>query len=167
MPMLYLGRSPMFSAREIGEVSRLLKDAVGKIAASARRPLYSLQACRIDDHVGFYARDFFNRSVHRMHLRRGGVTFADDFFARLTRDGTFECDEWGEIVPQFVIVRHHRENPKTLRLISGARLIATVAACRFGTIGETEFRSLARLFSSVVGIGCDDVEALVTYVAAG
>jgi hypothetical protein len=103
LPSLHHGRTQVFVHRDLAALGARLNRALEVIGAASEDAAYFVASCRIGDKPGLYLRDLFNRSSYRLHLSRLGVEFAEDPYTRLMASGLFDCRDWGEFEPQFVI----------------------------------------------------------------
>jgi hypothetical protein len=103
LPMLYHGPAQIFADRRLENLGLRLNRALEAIAAAETDAIYMATACRIGDVTGIYMRDLFNRASFRIHMSRLGADFAEDPYVSLLPSGKFECRDWGEFEPGFLV----------------------------------------------------------------
>ena len=165
LPALYMGSSPVFADRSIEAVRERLNRLIESVVRSHSRPTYCFHPMRFDNRFGLYGRDLYNRSVYRKRLERLGVTFSSDPYPRLTGDGTFECDDWGEIKPDAVVLAaDDLDNPRRVVRTEGALLAFSFLTMRFGPVDPSEVRLITSLSKKVSAVSAPDPAAVMSHL---
>lgn len=165
LPTLYLGNAAVFADRSIDAVCERLNLLVVAIVRSHERPTYCFHPIRFDDRFGLYGRDLFNRSIYRKRLERLGVTFSADPYPRLTEHGAFECDDWGEISPEVVVLAADDvEHPERVVRTGGALLPFSFLTMRFGQVGPSEIRLVTSMSKRMTAVSAEDPAAVMAYL---
>ena len=138
LPTLYVGKEAMFIDRDLSLVRRQLGELVNAIHRSRQRPTYMIQPCEFAGRRGLYGRDFLNRARYRRILVREGMTFARDRFPRLTESGAFECDDWGEFVPEFLVMADYPETGPDVKRTHPSAVNVALASVRLGAITSVQ-----------------------------
>jgi hypothetical protein len=152
LPLLYLGRAPLFGARNVIHLARRLVEVAELITSSHRQPTYALASCDFRGRTGLYAMDLYNRSSRRRRLERLGLTFSDPPFVRLAPDGRCTSAEHNTFSPEFLILANRPKGAFT----SPAKVLMVLATLRLGPPAPSELTVLARLAHSVQLIHGDD-----------
>ena len=163
-PTLYLGKAPIFAQRELPDLEKDLELTLQAILESRKRPIYWLQACRIEGHTCLYGGDTYNRSAYRRKLARSGMEFSCDPYVKLTERGTFACSDWGELAPGLVILKVSGGEPEEIVETSGAIFLGILSQARLGALETAELRHLVRATSGMTGTGAGDPGALVEHI---
>jgi hypothetical protein len=164
LPTLYLGKAPIFAQRELSTLEGDLELTLQAILESRRRPVYWLQACRIDGHSCLYGGQAYNRSAYRRKLARLGMEFSSEPFVRLTERGKFASSDWGELTPGVVVLQISGGEPEEIVETSGAILLGILSQARLGALSTAELRQLVRACATVTGTGAGDAAALVEHI---
>jgi hypothetical protein len=152
LPLLYLGRAPLFGARNVTDLTRRLVQVAELLMSSYRQPTYALASCDLEGRAGLYAMDLYNRSSRRLKLQRLGLTFSDLPFIRLAPDGRCMTAEHDIFSPKFLILANRPQGALT----SPAKLLMILATLRLGLPAPSELNLLAELGESVQVIHGDD-----------
>lgn len=158
LPRLHFGRREIFADRSLEEVRRRLHHLADTIIKASERPTYMLQPCRYGTQMGLYAKDFFNRSKSRFELKREGVVFADDPFARLVGDGAVECDDWGRFVPQFLILNADPERSEVD--VSRGRIVFMLTSFKLGPATPWDIMQLQQVTKSSIAVRAFDAASV-------
>lgn len=141
LPTVWFGKTPFYTDRDLARVVERLRYMVEATFYVPQRSTYLLNACRFDGMTGLYGQDFHNRSVFRSKLQRAGMTFSEEPFTRINSNGVFECSDWGEFEPSFVVLRNasdFTEDPDEVVETKGAALAFALTAYRLGMAGPAE-----------------------------
>lgn len=147
VPTLYMGRSPIFGARDLTKVKERLSLMIEVIRLVSLRPTYMLTACEFNGEKGLCGRDFFNRSAYRSRLRQLGMRFSDHPVTYFNGQ-EFACDGWEAFVPKFVILRKDWDYPEDYSGVirtTGGVLTFHLCAYRLQGVGAEELRQLTPL----------------------
>jgi hypothetical protein len=167
LPALYLGSSPIFADRSIEAVCKRLNQLVESVVRSQDRATYCLHPIQFDHRFGLYGRDLYNRSVYRRRLERLGVTFSADPYPRLTKRANFECDDWGEIAPEVVMLAaDDLDNPQRVVRTEGALLTFSFLTMRFGQVNPSEMELMTYIGRKVTAVSAQDPAAVMSYLRA-
>ena len=162
LPTLFFGRAPVFVDRSVDKVATRLVRAVELATEAWRRPTYLLQPCVLDGRPGLYARDLLNRSAFRARLRRLGVEFTEDPFVTFTDTDRFNCRDWGDFEPSFVITPGYEpEDPDEIMESTDALLAFRLATFRMGAIEPQELKRLVRVCTGLDSASAKNAEAIV------
>jgi hypothetical protein len=164
LPLLYLDRAAIFADRELSIVRRELSKAVDAIASSIARPTYFIDPCEIGGRRGLYARDLYSRTAYRRRLMRQGARFGGDRYPRFTESGTFDCDDWGEFDPSFVIVDLDPDDPQEIGTMSAGLMAFVLATHRFGRPSSEELSRLVSLCRQVEVVSASDPSTVVGHL---
>lgn len=145
LPMLYHGPAQIFADRRLEALGLRLNRALEAIAAVPGDAIYMTNACRIGPSYGLYARDLFNRASFRLHMSRLGVEFAEDPYVTLLPSGRFECRDWGEFEPEFMVAGGpFPADPEDVDERTGGMAPFMFGVLRLGRITASELAHLAR-----------------------
>jgi hypothetical protein len=93
---------------------------------------------------------------------RLGMVFAEDPYTTLTERGTFECDDWGEFTPAFMVFGYEDDDPAQVLVTTGAMLPMTAIDLRIGRVTPEQLHLLVDSLRSIKAWSAGDSEALVT-----
>jgi hypothetical protein len=164
LPSLYLGSAAIFADRELSSVRQELSKCVDAIASSSARPTYFIDPCEVGGRRGLYARDLYSRSAYRRRLMRQGVRFGDDRFPRFTESGKFECDDWGEFAPSFVVMGLEPDDPQEIGTMSAGLMAFVLATHRFGRPSSEELSLLIAFCRRVEAASASDPSTVVGHL---
>ncbi len=156
LPSLYLGTAAIFADRELARVHQELSKCVDAITLSTSRPTYFIDPCEIGGRRGLYARDVHSRSAYRRRLMRQGMRFGDDRFPRFNDDGRFECDDWGEFDPSFVLMDLEPDDPQEIGTMSAGLMAFLLATHRFGRPSSEELSLLIAFCKRAEAVSASD-----------
>jgi hypothetical protein len=169
LPTVWFGKTPFYTDRDLRKVEERLQYMAEATFFVPERTTYMLNACRIDGRVGLYGQDFHNRSFFRTKLQRHGMEFAHDPFTTFNPSGAFECSDWGEFKPTFVILRNaadYTDDPVEIIELKGAALAFQLTAYRLGMAGPTEISQLVRLVKGVGAVSALTPEPVARALAS-
>lgn len=162
LPSVYLDKAMIFADKDFDQVSKKLQEAAHAAIRSRRVPMYKIQACRIGDRVGLYARDMHNRSPFTRRLRRAGMDFSDDIFVQLEDDGTFESQDFGRFQPEFAILNVlDADDPDRVVAPSPAEFPFLLSLFRMGKSGPSDLRALVSATKRMEAMGARNPEAVI------
>jgi hypothetical protein len=165
LPALYMGNAAVFADRSIDAVCARANKLVEAMVRSHERPTYCFHPIHFDDRFGLYGRDLFNRSVYRRRLERLGVTFSADPYPRLTERGAFECDDWGEISPEVVMLAaDDADHPERIVQTGGALLPFSFLTMRFGPVHPSEIRLVTSVSKRMTAVSAQDPAAIMAFL---
>lgn len=165
LPALYLGNAPVFADRSIDAVCERANQLVEAIVRSNERPTYCFHPIHFDDRFGLYGRDLFSRSIYRRRLERLGVDFSGDPYPRLMESGAFECDDWGEISPEVVVLAADDvDHPERVVRTGGALLPFSFLTMRFGPVDPSEIRLVTSVSKRMTAVSAPDPAAIMVYL---
>lgn len=164
LPSLYLGGAAIFADRKISRVLQELSKCVDAITSSSARSTYFIDTCEIGARRGLYVRDLYSRSAYRRRLTRQGLRFGDDRFPRFTESGTFECDDWEEFDPSFVIMGMEPDDPQEIGTMSTALMAFALATHRFGRPTSEELSLLIAFCKRVEAVSASDPSTMVGHL---
>jgi hypothetical protein len=164
LPTVYLGNSPVFADRNLDSIRERVERSVEAMVAAPRKRPYLLQPCRLEERMGLYWRDIYNRSAYRSKLVRLGVTFSEDPYPRFTEEGAFKCEDWGAFIPDFAILAVDSTDPDGVEVIGGGLLVFGAATGRFGHASAEELGQLARMLRGVVAVSSDSPASVVDHL---
>jgi len=163
LPSLYLGTAAIFADRELSSVLHELSKCVAAIVSSSARPTYFIDPCEIGGRRGLYARDLYSRSAYRRRLVRQGVRFGDDRFPRFTERGTFECDDWGDFDPSFVVMDLEPDEPQGGSMSAGLPAFV-LATHRLGRLSSEELSRLIAFCKRVEVVSASDPSTVIGHL---
>lgn len=167
LPMLYHGPAQIFADRHLENLALRLNRALEAIAAAETEALYMATACRIGDTYGLYMRDLFNRASFRLHMSRLGVDFAEDPYTKLLPSGRFECRDWGEFDPSFLVSGGPFPlDPDAVEVRRGAMAPFMFGVFRLGRITPRELAHLGRFVRNARVLASQSPHAVVEAVQA-
>lgn len=161
LPSLYLGTSQIFADRDVDRVIDRLVATAAAVVRGKEEPTFMLHACKFAGMLGLYGRDFFNRAVYRRKLQRLGMRFATDSLVRMTAQGSFECADWGEFTPRFVVLGMDAEDPTVVVRTRGAELLFRLASTSLGDVSPADLKRLLPVALSLPALSAARPEALV------
>ena len=164
LPSLYIGSIQVFASRELATLLERLQHVLDSTIAAQDETILVLEACRLGDRIGLYARDFCNREHFRRKLVRAGIEFSGDPYLRLLPTGQFWFPGWGEFRPSFVILNRELEEPTEVSIEDGAYVWWTLAAHRVGRNTPQDLTSLRAALSDAVAIGSGNAQSLVNHL---
>jgi hypothetical protein len=164
LPTLYLGKAPFFGHRNLAAVQEYVGRAAALLVQSSTQPTYLLRACHWRSRPGLYGADFHNRSAFRRKLTSLGMTFGDEPFVQLNDRGNFRSSAWGDISPEFLVMKTSAEDPESVAVVAGALLLTMVSGTRLGALSAAELSRLAAALSSTTGVGSPHPEAVVSFL---
>jgi hypothetical protein len=165
LPTLFFGRAPIFVDRSIEKLAERLVDLVEIAAEAWRRPTYLLQPCKLADRRGLYARDLLNRSSFRARLRRLGTQFTEDPWVTFTEANRFNCRDWGDFEPSFVVTSGADDDSDKIMESSSAFLASQLTTFRMGAIGTAELDRLVSVCEGLQSAAADNPEAVVALLS--
>jgi hypothetical protein len=168
LPMLYHGPAQVFADRKVENLGLRLNRALEAIAAvQDGDAVYMTNACRIGDRHGLYARDVFNRASFRVHMSRLGAEFAGDPYVRLLPSGRFDCEDWGEFEPEFMVAAGpYPRDPESVEDRGGAMAPFMFGVLRMGRITAPELKHLAGFVRRAHVLSSQSPRAIVEHLAA-
>lgn len=167
LPMLYHGPAQIFADRLLENLGLRLNRALEAIVAAETEAMYMANACRIGDAYGIYTRDIFNRASFRLHMGRLGVEFAEDPYTKLLPDGRFECRDWGQFEPSFLVAGGpFPEDPEEVEVRRGGMAPFMFGVFRLGRITPSELVHLGRFVRSARVVASRSPRAIVDAVQA-
>jgi hypothetical protein len=168
LPMLYHGPAQIFADRRLESLGLRLNQALEAIAAvQDDQSMYMINACRIGDRYGLYARDVFNRASFRIHMSRLGVEFADDPYVRLLPTGRFDCRDWGEFDPEFMVGGGpYPQDPDEVENRRGGMTPFMFGVLRMGRITAAELKHLAAFVRRAPVLSSQSPRAVVEQLVA-
>jgi hypothetical protein len=167
LPMLYHGPAQIYADRRLENLGLRLDRALEAIAAAETEAVYMATACRIGDTYGIYMRDLFNRASFRLHMARLGVEFAHDPYTKLVPSGRFECRDWGEFDPEFLVSGGpFPRDPEEVEVKRGAMAPFMFGVFRLGRITPPELVHLGRFVRNARVLASQSPHAVVTAVQA-
>lgn len=167
LPSVYLDKALIFAHRDQELVLDRLSEAVYAAIRSRRSPIFKIQACRIGERVGLYARDMHNRSAFARRLRRSGVEFANDGFVQLENDGTFSTEDFGRFAPEFAILNIlDPDDPDRIVHPTPAEFPFLLSLFRLGKTGPVDLRALISATSRMEAMGAKNPEPLIKRIEA-
>jgi hypothetical protein len=168
LPMLYHGPAQIFADRHLENLGLRLNQALEAIAAvQDDESIYMINACRIGDRYGLYGRDVFNRASFRVHMSRLGVEFAEDPYVRLLPSGRFDCRDWGEVDPDFMIGGGpYPPDPEQVDNRRGGMAPFMFGVLRMGRITAPELKHLAGFVRRAPVLSSQSPRAVVGQLAA-
>jgi hypothetical protein len=169
LPMLYHGPAQIFADRHMENLGLRLNQALEAIAAvQENEAIYMINACRIGERYGLYSRDLFNRASFRVHMSRLGVEFAEDPYVRLQPSGRFDCRDWGEFDPEFMVSGGpFPQDPEEVENRRGGLAPLMFGVLRMGRITASELKTLASFVRRSHVLSSQSPRALVEQLAAG
>jgi hypothetical protein len=166
LPTLYLGKAALFAERELGPVQERLVQVAGAIVEARLRPTYLMHPCEVNGRRGLYAGDLYNRSSYRRRLARLGTVFTADPYSRFAPEQeAFQCDDWGDFSPEFIVLAVSGATPGQVVQVGGALLLALLTPVRLGSLTAAELAHLSQALRSVDGVGSADPESLVEFLS--
>ncbi len=168
LPMLYHGPAQIHADRHLEGLGQRLNRALEAIAAvQDDESVYMINACRIGDRYGLYARDIFNRASFRVHMSRLGVEFADDPYVRLLPSGRFDCRDWGEFDPEFMVAGGpYPQDPEEVENRRGGLAPFMFGVLRLGRITAPELKHLSSFVRRAQVLSSQSPHAIVEQLAA-
>jgi hypothetical protein len=167
LPMLYHGPAQIHADRHLQNLGARLERALEAIAAAETDAVYMATACRIGGTYGLYTRDIFNRSSFRLHMSRLGVEFAEDPYVRLLPSGRFDCRDWGEFDPGFMVAAGpFPEEPEEVEDRRGGMAPFMFGVLRLGRITAPELVHLARFVRSAPVLASQSPRSIVEALRA-
>ena len=166
LPSYYVNTSQLYAHRDTTVVNAKLRRAVELFQASAETPTYMVTACEIAGRKGLYGTDFFNRSAYRQQLKRLGMRFSDDPFARF--DGTtFTSDDFEAFEPEFLTLPRRSDNPPGVVPMKGALLVHRLTFYRIADIGPQELSTLVQLAGRIDALSATEAADLAAALSGG
>lgn len=170
LPLLYMGKSPIFAARNVPDVVERLILMIEVIRAVSKVPTYLFTACEFRGRKGLWGRDFFNRSAYRRKMEREGMRFSDHPVTYFNENRMFYSEGWDEFVPEFVILRKDLDYPEEHKEVirtHGAALAFHVCSYRLQTVGTDELKQLMDVVQAIDGLSGRDPTLLVEELNSG
>jgi hypothetical protein len=166
--MLYHGPAQIFADRHMENLGLRLNQALEAIAAAQEdEAIYMINACRIGERYGLYSRDLFNRASFRVHMSRLGVEFAEDPYVRLLPSGRFDCRDWGEFDPEFMVSGGpFPRDPEEVDNRRGGMTPFMFGVLRMGRITASELKHLAGFVRRAPVLSSQSPRAVVEQLAA-
>lgn len=166
LPSLYFGLGLTFTARHNETVVERAELFIGALQETPERSLYLMNACRIGNRYGLFARDQFARSAYRRKLTLAGAEFASDPFVSF-EDGHFSCADYGTFRPEFLILldAHHEDredsDPTSITHLPPGMMTFAMVNSRLGRISLKELEQLSRWSVEIPSFCSQDPRSLV------
>lgn len=165
LPSLYMGATLFFADRRLERVADQFRLITSFARRSMKEAVYTLQAVRIGDAYGLYARDFFNRSVYRRRLQRQGAELSASPVV-LFEEGSFSTPDWGAFEADFAVFGDHSPDDPTPYTLKPGEVAFALMTYRIGQPSPQELTHMLRVASRVLPLAKEDATEVVTRVKA-
>lgn len=163
LPSLYMGPTLFFADRQITNVVERFRLIIAFAERSIHEAVYTVQAVRIGDTYGLYARDFFDRSVFRRRLRRQGVELSTSPFT-VFQSGSFGTSDWGTFDIGFAIFNDRSPDDSTPYVLGPGEVGFALMTYRMGRPDSHEFRQVLAIGSRLLPLAKEDASEIVDRV---
>lgn len=165
LPSLYMGPTLFFADRSIEQVSERFRLIDSFVQRSLTEAVYTLQAVRLGELYGLYARDFFNRHLSRRRLQRLGLEFSRDPFV-VFRSERFEASDWGSVEARFVIFADPAPADPAPYSPTPAESGFSLMTYRMGEPHWDEVRAMLKVAASMIPLAKEDHRGIIDRLEA-